>query len=71
MVNIRTSEMDAKLPPVNEGLYNLYADRSSEYEQLLMRQHLRGKKKYEHGEHLKCSILIFIMEITHESLHLV
>jgi hypothetical protein len=47
MADVQTSEVDAKLVPVNVGHEILYTDRSSKYEQLLIRPFL--SKKYEHG----------------------
>jgi hypothetical protein len=42
MTDVQTSEVDAKLAPVNVGI--LYTDRSSKDEQLLMRPFLSKNK---------------------------
>jgi hypothetical protein len=53
MAGVQTSEVDAKLAPVNVGPYT---DRSSKDEQLLIRPFLSKTKKYEHGGRMNVKI---------------
>jgi hypothetical protein len=56
MADVQTSEVDAKLAPVNVGPLNFVYDRSSKDEQLLIRPFFVKNKKYEHGGRLNIKI---------------
>jgi hypothetical protein len=70
MADVRTSEMDAKLSPVNVGSWNCVCWQYFKGYATYNRNSFVINEKYEHGGGWKLKFTFYYKQTTHEQLHL-